>query len=114
MSTNTSSVTTGAVRQSLYRSGPHWPSVMFQGLLALSLLQGLLLLHPPSKALFSRDIYMNVRLVLSFLLLPSPHLPLSLFSVRKQDLTFFLSLKRSFYSTSLNRSTARESSARRC
>ncbi|KAH8880035.1 putative cell division control protein [Thozetella sp. PMI_491] len=31
-------------------------------LLALSLLQGLLLLHPPSKALFSREIYMNLLL----------------------------------------------------
>ena len=31
-------------------------------LLALSVLQGLLLLHPPSKALFSREMYMNVSL----------------------------------------------------
>lgn len=27
---------------------------------ALDLLQGILLLHPPSRALFSREIYMNV------------------------------------------------------
>ncbi|KAH8911900.1 hypothetical protein BR93DRAFT_921892 [Coniochaeta sp. PMI_546] len=31
---------------------------------ALDLIQGVLLLHPPSKALFSREIYMNVRSVL--------------------------------------------------
>jgi phosphate transport system permease protein len=44
VSTNTSSVTTGAVQRSLYRSGPHWPSIIFQGLLALSLLVTLLAL----------------------------------------------------------------------
>jgi len=43
MSTNVS-VTTGAVHRSLQRSGPHWPSLVFQGLLALSLLFTLLAL----------------------------------------------------------------------
>jgi Cell division control protein 14, SIN component len=32
---------------------------------AVNLLQGMLLLHPPSRALFSREIYMNVRFVLT-------------------------------------------------
>ncbi len=34
----------------------------------LDLVQGILLLHPPSRTLFSREIYMNVRLALLFLL----------------------------------------------
>lgn len=44
MSTNASSVTAGAVHRSLQRSGTHWPSTIFQGLLALSLLFTLLAL----------------------------------------------------------------------
>lgn len=34
---------------------------------ALDLMQGVMLLHPPSKALFSREMYMNVRPPLFFL-----------------------------------------------
>lgn len=34
----------------------------------LDLLQGILLMHPPSRSLFAREIYMNVRLALSSLL----------------------------------------------
>lgn len=44
MSTNGSSVTSGAVHRSLQRTGTHWPSTIFQGLLALSLLFTLLAL----------------------------------------------------------------------
>ncbi len=44
MSTDAASVTSGAVHRSLRRSGPHWPSLVFQGLLALSLLFTLLAL----------------------------------------------------------------------
>jgi len=36
---------------------------------ALDLLQGVLLLHPPSKALFTRSVHMNVSVVLSPLIL---------------------------------------------
>lgn len=32
----------------------------------LDLIQGILLLHPPSRSLFSREIYMNVRILASF------------------------------------------------
>lgn len=44
MSTNAASVTTGAVHRSLQRTGTHWPSTIFQALLALSLLFTLLAL----------------------------------------------------------------------
>ncbi len=44
MSTDRPSVTGGAVRRSLQCSGPHWPSLVFQTLLALSLLFTLLAL----------------------------------------------------------------------
>jgi hypothetical protein len=45
----------------------------------LDLVQGILLLHPPSRTLFSREIYMNVRLALLFLqFTPSHHAPIIL------------------------------------
>jgi len=44
MSIEAPSVTTGAVRGSLRKGGPHWPSLIFQGLLAFSLLFTLLAL----------------------------------------------------------------------
>lgn len=33
----------------------------------LDLIQGILLLHPPSRSLFTREVYMNVRILLYFL-----------------------------------------------
>ncbi|MET0771969.1 MAG: phosphate ABC transporter permease PstA [Candidatus Limnocylindrales bacterium] len=44
MTTQAPSVTAGTVGRSLRRTGPHWPSLMFMGLLALSLLVTLLAL----------------------------------------------------------------------
>lgn len=46
---------------------------------ALDLIQGVLLLHPPSKALFSRSVHMNVRLSVSV----SVFLPNSFFFQKK-------------------------------
>jgi len=44
MTTQTTTVTTGSVRRSLHRTGPHWPSLIFLGLLAFSLLVTLMAL----------------------------------------------------------------------
>jgi len=55
---------------------------------ALDLIQGVLLLHPPSKALFSREIYMNVRLPLHLTAPPltiPPHLTCGCVCVRENS-----------------------------
>jgi phosphate transport system permease protein len=44
MTTRSPTVTAGAVRRSLTGHGPHWPSVIFQGILAFTLLFSLLVL----------------------------------------------------------------------
>ncbi len=56
MATQTTSVTTGAVRHSLHGSGPHWPSLVFQVFLALSLLLTLLALLALLVDIFSRGL----------------------------------------------------------
>lgn len=56
MATRSTSVTTGAVRRSLRGAGPHWPSLVFQAFLALSLLLTLLALLALLVDIFSRGL----------------------------------------------------------
>lgn len=70
MSTNAPSVTSSAVRRGLQRSGPHWPSLVFQTLLALSLLFTLLALVALLADVLSRGLPVFAERGMDFLTSP--------------------------------------------
>ncbi len=63
----------------------------------LDLIQGILLLHPPSRTLFSRELYMNVRVT---------YLPRNIYVLCKNSQLTLCFLKHSTSSISSNQSTA--------